>query len=385
MKKKYFIILFLLLGFYSHAQYTISFVIDSLPSSHGNEAIFVAGNFNSWNPGNTAFQSSLRGDKQLIKLVLPAGNYEYKFTRGNWGKGEATATGAGISNRTLTVSSDTVINISVNGWSDDFAHPERVHTASKNVSVLDTAFFMPQLNRTRRIWIYLPQGYASSSKHYPVLYMHDGQNLFDDLSSGFGEWGVDECLDSLIAKGSPACIVIGIDNGPKRFNEYNPFDFEKFGAGEGKAYTDFIAHTLKPFIDQHYRTATNKESTMIAGSSMGGLISYYAMLQYPEVFGKAGIFSPAFWTAPAIKGLTDSLSALQKGRFFFYMGGREGSTYIQDMLDVEEKIGRRTTATVYSIIDDEGAHNEQAWRKWFPEFYQWIMAEGYSYFIPVKK
>ncbi|MEP6675565.1 MAG: alpha/beta hydrolase-fold protein [Ferruginibacter sp.] len=382
MKSRFFFGLILLLGYYSNAQYKVSFVLDQLPAPHVGETIFIAGNFNSWNPGNENYRSVSSDNKNIINLVLSAGTYEYKFTRGGWDKGEAGQGGAGVGNRVLKLSGDTVIRISIAEWSDNFVHPERVHTVSANVSVMDTAFFIPQLNRSRRIWIYLPKEYAGSSKHYPVLYMHDGQNLFDDLTSGFGEWGIDECLDSLIAKGCRASIVIGIDNGPRRFNEYNPYDFEKFGAGEGKAYTDFIVQTLKPFIDQHYRTMPSKENTLIAGSSMGGLISYYAMLKYPEVFGKAGIFSPAFWTAPAIKNLTDSLAAGQKGKLFFYMGGQEGESYIHDMQDVQEKMGKLSSAAIYAVIDDEGSHNERAWRKWFPEFYQWIMAEGYSYFIP---
>ena len=366
------------------SQYHVSFILTNHNQQHSEDKIFVAGNFNNWNPGNTDYAFS-QGTSKVLNMTLPAGTYEYKCTRGNWEKGEVKVDGSGMANRYLKLESDTIINVETYAWSDDFSHPEKVHTASKNVTVIDTAFFIPQLNRKRRIWIYLPKEYASSSKHYPVLYMHDGQNLFDDMTSGFGEWGIDECLDTLIAKGSPASIVVGIDNGPKRMNEYNPYDFEKFGAGEGKAYCDFIVQTLKPFIDLHYRTNISKENTLIAGSSMGGLISYYAMLAYPNVFGKAGVFSPAFWTAPAIKELTDTLVSAQKGRFFFYMGGKEGGSYIQDMKDVIDKVGKLSTATVFSIIDDDASHNEQAWRKWFPEFYQWIMADGYSYFIPVEK
>jgi predicted alpha/beta superfamily hydrolase len=241
---------------------------------------------------------------------------------------------------------------------------------------------MPQLKRSRKIWIYLPSTYKSSpGKRYPVLYMHDGQNIFDAYTSGYGEWGVDECLDSIMQNGKNECIVVGIDNGPKRLNEYNPFNNEKFGQGEGTAYAAFMAETLKPFIDGHYRTLKDKTNTIIAGSSMGGLISYYTQLAYPDVFGKSGVFSPAFWTAPGIVAATDSLANTAKGKFFFYMGGLEGSEYLGDMYEVMQQLGTKSSALIYSVTDPEGRHNETAWRKWFPEFFRFIMADWTNYVI----
>lgn len=216
-----------------------------------------------------------------------------------------------------------------------------------------------------------------------MLYMHDGQNLFDEYTSAYGEWGIDECLDSMISEGRAASIVVGIDCGPKRMNEYNPYDFEKYGEGEGEKYMQFIVKTLKPYIDKHYRTQKGKESTLIAGSSMGGLISYYALLTYPNVFSKAGVFSPAFWTAPEIEQLTDSLGDNNEGRIFFYMGGLEGGSYVDDMREIADNIGKRSDAIIYSVIDPEGRHNEQSWRNWFPEFYSWIMSDGFN--SPSKK
>lgn len=132
-----------------------------------------------------------------------------------------------------------MIECAIATWRDDYPDEEKQHTASKNVRVLDTAFFMPQLNRSRRIWVYLPPGYDAGKRKYPVLYMHDGQNLFDNFTSGFGEWGVDEWLDSLGLLGKQECIVVGIDNGSKRLNEYNPFYNNEYGEGEGDRYLIF--------------------------------------------------------------------------------------------------------------------------------------------------
>lgn len=371
----------------SEAQHTVVFKIKKYPPLHRGDKIFIAGNFNNWKPDSNAYRFELNWDNvPELSIQLPAGQYEYKCTRGNWERVECLDGGKDITNRSLTIQSDTTIEIYIDSWKDDFAIAPKQHTANKQVHIIDTAFFIPQLNRTRRIWIYLPEDYSKSKKHYPVMYMHDGQNLFDSYTSAFGEWNVDECLDSLISDGRPACIVVGIDNGEKtRVNEYNPYDLEKFGKGEGDAYLDFLVQTLKPNIDKNYRTLPSKENTLIAGSSMGGLISYYAMLKKSDVFGKAGIFSAAFWTAPAIKSFTDSIAGKINGKFFFYMGGMEGSSYINDMQEVQEILGERSSSMIYSIIDPESSHNEQAWRKWFGEFYKWIMADGFNYVVKLKE
>ena len=183
----------------------------------------------------------------------------------------------------------------------------------------------------------------------------------------------------------PACIVVGVANGPNRMNEYNPYTFKDYGKGAGDAYVDFLAKTLKPFIDGHYKTLAAKEHTIIAGSSMGGLISYYALLKYPELFGKAGVFSPAFWTADGIEKLTDSLERKINSKLFFYIGKLEGEKYVHDMNQIVHKLGKHSDATIYSVIDPTGKHNEQAWRKWFPAFYTWIMADGFNYVINLEK
>lgn len=369
------------------SQYTVKVRLAAIPAAHKSDAIFITGNFNEWNPADGEGRFSKTDSQYVVNFYdVPGGTYEFKFTRGSWETVEVSAAGADIGNRSLLVKGDTTVEFSIAAWKDDFAKVEKKHTASSNVRLLDSAFKMPQLDRNRRIWIYLPEDYSTTKKRYPVLYMHDGQNLFDEFIAPFGEWGVDECLDSIRNSGSktkPACIVIGIDNGPKRMNEYNPYSFQDFGNGEGDEYVDFLATTLKPYIDRKYRTLTSKQNTLIAGSSMGGLISYYAMLKYPEVFGKGGIFSPAFWTADSIKSLTEAKGKLLKGKLFFYMGGEEGGNMIQDMKDVTDLLGKNSPALIYAVVDPEAAHNEKAWRKWFPEFFTWITADGFNKVVKV--
>ncbi|MEJ7627747.1 MAG: alpha/beta hydrolase-fold protein [Ferruginibacter sp.] len=353
-----------------------------VPNVQDVDSFFIAGSFNNWQPADKAY-GFLKNDEKLIyeKSELPSGIYEFKITRGSWDKVESTNNGTDINNRFINLSSDTIIQISVEGWKDNFVRAPKMHTASKNVHLLDSSFHMSKLGRDRPVWIYLPPDYNSGKKRYPVIYMHDGQNLFDSFTSGFGEWGVDEILDSLSAAGKTSSIVIGIDNGPHRLNEYNPYNNARFGEGEGEAYINFIIKDLKPFVDKNYRTLSAKENTIIAGSSMGGLISYYAALKYPSVFGKAGIFSPAFWIAPDILPLTDTLAPQAKGMYFFYMGEKEGEEMISSMNAVTLNLGKSSGALIYTVVDPGGKHHEYSWKKWFPEFYLWVSSNGLNHII----
>lgn len=386
--KRLYLLLFVGLSVVSTAmgQYTLTLRIQQQPANHSVESIFAAGNFNQWQPADSNFRFIQSGGHLILTIKTSSANVtEFKCTRGNWQKTACNSSGADEKNHAIVVTQDTVIDIKINAWKDDFTVTEKQHTISKNVQVIDTAFAIPQLNTTRKIWIYLPPDYAGSNAKYPVMYLQDGQNIFDEYTSGYGEWGVDEILDSMIKEGSPPCIVVGIDNGAERMQEYNPYDVEKFGKGKGDGYLSFLKETLKPFIDRHYRTLSSKKNTIIGGSSMGGLISFYAMLKYPETFGNAGIFSPSFWIADGIKKMTDSTAGKLDGKLFFYMGGLEGPANLADMNEVVEKAGKKSNAMIYSIVDPEGQHNERAWHKWFAAFYKWLMSDGFNQPLELEK
>lgn len=367
------------------AQHRLTIVVKSNAVTQTIDSIFIAGNFNNWNPGHPSFLfNKTAAAFSFVAPELPTGNYEFKLTRGSWQKAESNTDGTDVRNREFYLQSDTTIVCEVMAWKEAGEATIPVSTASPNVHTVDTAFEIPQLHRKRTIRIYLPKGYQNTSKRYPVLYMQDGQNLFDVVTAGFGEWGVDETLDSLEKNKSATCIVVGIDNSSKRLTEYNPYYFERFGEGEGNAYADFIALTLKPFIDSSFRTLPQKNTTLIAGSSMGGLISFFTMLKYPKVFGKAGVFSPAFWTADSIKAYNIQQASKTAGKVFFYMGAAEGASYINDMETVAQDFGLKTFGTAYCLIDAEGKHNEAAWRKWFPEFIRWALMDVNNYIIQLK-
>ncbi len=356
------------------AQYTLRLGVTN--TSLQKDEIYLAGNFNGWNPGDSNYKlKSFGNNSKYIELNnVYAGMYEFKFTRGSWEKVETTAKGEDITNHFIQLSSDTSLIITVAGWKDNFPVKPKPNTASANVHIIDTAFYITQLKRYRRIWIYLPAGYHSSKKYYPVLYMHDGQNLFNEQTSGFGEWGIDECLDTLENKLQKECIVVGIDNGTdKRMTEYNPYDNQRFGKGEGKLYIDFLAETLKPFVDSNYRTLIDASHTFIAGSSMGGLISLYAIVQYPDVFGVAGIFSPAFWIVPEMFQGVQNATWNQAHRFYFYAGGKESETMITDMEKMVDIILKKNCCATLMDANPLGQHNEKFWRNEFDDFYYWLM------------
>ncbi|MDL2141826.1 alpha/beta hydrolase-fold protein [Flavobacterium tructae] len=243
-------------------------------------------------------------------------------------------------------------------------------TASKNVSTFTIE--APQLKITKKIWIYLPDGYAASpKKKYSVIYMHDAQNLFDSKTSYAGEWNVDEKLDSLKAP----LIVVGIEHGnDKRLNELTPYKNEKYGGGDADNYLDFIVKTLKPYIDQNYRTKTKAKNTLIMGSSLGGLVSYYAVLKYPEVFGKAGVFSPSFWFSNNIYTLTEQTPKI-KTKIYFLCGDKESDDMVRDMAKMERLLDTKRCYCLHltkSKIVKGGEHNEKLWRDGFTKAIIWL-------------
>jgi enterochelin esterase-like enzyme len=301
--RKIFFACFLFLAAQAQAQFRVGIQLDAVPSyTLPGDTLYVAGSFNNWNPRSNAHMLlKQEGGRQLVYLQLPAGLHEFKITRGSWEKVESGNNGFPVENHSIRVGSDTSIVLSVQHWADHFPKAPKKSSANKNVKIIETAFYMPQLKRQRRVWIYLPESYAASKKTFPVLYMHDGQNVFEDTTSYSGEWGVDEALDTL-GKKYGEVIVVAVDNGgDKRMNEYSPYNMERFGKGEGDAYVDFLVKTLKPYIQKHYRASKKTADNYVAGSSMGGLISLYAILKYPKEFGGAGVFYTALLIAPRNK------------------------------------------------------------------------------------
>jgi predicted alpha/beta superfamily hydrolase len=224
----------------------------------------------------------------------------------------------------------------------------------------------PERNNARDIYVYLPPSYAASEKRYAVLYMQDGQNLFD-ASMAFGdEWQVDEQMERLSALGLEA-IVVGIPNiGESRLDEYSPFPDERHGGGAGDQYLHFIANTVKPAIDGQFRTNPSRECTGIAGSSMGGLLSLYAFFARPDVFGFAGAMSPALWFANRQMFPYIEQAAHIDGRIYLDVGTAEGEQTLADARAMHALLlskGYRPGETLMYVEDDDAEHSEAAWSR----------------------
>lgn len=241
-------------------------------------------------------------------------------------------------------------------------------TASAQVSafIIDA----PQLQGSRKIWVYLPKNYAGSDKKYPVLYLHDAQNVFDAKTSFAGEWNADETLDSLNAQ----TIVIGIEHGnDKRIDELTPYKNEKYGGGKADVYLDFMVHNLIPEINRRYRTKTGAKNTGIMGSSLGGLVSFYAVLKYPEVFGKAGVLSPSFWFSKTIYNLAQQTPKIN-AKIYFLCGDDEDPEMVPDLQRMVEIVHSKSAGkNIKSEVIKGGKHNEQFWRGQFAKAYLWLM------------
>lgn len=253
----------------------------------------------------------------------------------------------------------------------------------------------PQLDRTRDVLVWLPPSYAGGERRYPVLYMHDGQNLFDAVTSYVGEWEVDETMMALSGEGVEA-IIVGIPNGEEqRVHEYNPYPNSEVPIldGRGEDYLRFVVETVKPLIDQTYRTQPDAAATGMAGSSMGGLISLYGFLRYPTVFGLCGAFSTAYWFGD--EGLLRTIPELADGhgRVYLDVGSKEGHIF-QDpapwrpevwdadrgYLDGVRRIHGALAAKGYRdgenllYVEDEGAiHHEQDWARRLPAALRWLL------------
>jgi predicted alpha/beta superfamily hydrolase len=221
-----------------------------------------------------------------------------------------------------------------------------------------------ELGNRRDILVYLPSSYDKSDKPYPVLYMHDGQNLFDPTTSFAGEWGVDTALARAPRKGRRA-IVVGIPNaGIARIQEYSPFVDGRIGGGLGDAYLHWLEGTVKPLIDERYRTIRGPEGTGIGGSSLGGLISLYAFFREPARYGFAAVLSPALWFGHGEIFRFIESAPYVRGRIYLDVGRREGEGTLanaRSMRDLLVARGYQRGKDFMWVEDKLGVHNEAAW------------------------
>ncbi|MCS6773428.1 MAG: alpha/beta hydrolase-fold protein [Thermoflexales bacterium] len=231
--------------------------------------------------------------------------------------------------------------------------------------------YSPQLGNRRPVVVYLPPSYARApERRYPVIYFHDGQNLFDPATSYIGiEWGVDETLEALSKEGVEA-IAVGIWNTEQRMSEYSPFP--NWFKGRGEAYLDFIVHTVKPMIERVYRVMPGREHTVLFGSSMGGLISLYGFITRPQVFGRVGAMSPAFWVGNGMMHALVRERPFVPGRVYIDHGTREYNPH--RMRDVLLEKGYRLGEDFTYVSERGGEHDEAAWARRLPNALRFLLS-----------
>lgn len=354
----------------------VTLTIPKLPANtpKGSE-VFLAGSINGWQPNIEHYKFTPNEFGVLsLKIDSVPSEFEYKICRGNWTSVEVDSTGRDITNRIYVDSLGKNITVGIKGWRDRFPDKAKVSTASKNVNFLPTSIEIPQFGKRRTVRVYFPQNYASS-QGFPVIYMFDGQNLFDNSTAFAGEWGVDEILDSLNYSKGFSAIVVGIYHGENdRINEQTPWsNLEKKG-GDGAKMAQFIVKNLKPYIDKHYRTLPDRENTIIAGSSLGGLMSLYMALEYPEVFGKAMVFSPSLWWS---EKSFEQISKFKKRKFqklYLYAGEKESESMIPNIEKAKGLLKTAGYAENELILNTNplGKHNEEWWGIEFYNAIKWM-------------
>ncbi|MDB5013144.1 MAG: histidine kinase [Daejeonella sp.] len=335
-----------------------------------NSAVYITGGMEqlgNWDPAKAKmdYKGNHTWSKEItINKVL---SIEYKYTLGSWENEGANSKRTALPNFDASISKDTVIKDTVTHWKEGgkkevpksrvtgtFKH----HPAVKGAGLAD-----------REVTVWLPPGYQKNSKQrYPVIYMQDGQNLFDAAKTSFGvEWGIDETVDSLVRlKVIPQVIVVGINNTADRSKEYAPGE-------KGTAYMHFMVNKLKPFIDKTYRTLPDAEHTIVGGSSSGGLISFMLAWQYPTVFSKAICMSPALKISDIDYVKVVNQHSQNKKEIFLYLdnGGiglesdlRPG---IDEMITALKTAGYKEGRDFVFVVDPTAKHFEAEWAKRLPE------------------
>lgn len=348
--------------------YSVEFILHS-SSIHSDSAIYVCGNLPqlaTWNPGK-------------IKMT-PVGNHtwtfriqtdaafpiEYKYTLGSWEREGATSNGTPLSNFIIKVKSDTTINDNVLSWTDRSKRRVQGQITGK-------LEYHKQMGgeglKERDVIVWLPPDYEKNSgKKYPVIYMQDGQNLFDPATSAFGaDWQIDETCDSLIRNGViGSVIVVGIYNTSDRMLEYTP-------GTKGEAYMDFVINIVKPFIDNIYPTLPDRKNTYVGGSSAGATISFMLAWNHPEVFSAAFCLSPAFkiQNIDLVKDVSSYKGKKKKITLYIDNGGKGLDERLQpgvdEMLKALQEKGFRPGKDYYWLLAPDAEHNESAWAKRIPE------------------
>ncbi|MCU0718213.1 MAG: alpha/beta hydrolase-fold protein [Pirellula sp.] len=357
---------------------------DSYSVAESEGDLFLSGNIKQlgeWRPNGLKLN---RTDEKVYvaEFSIPAASrVQYKVTRGTWATVEKDAAGKDIANRQFVAAATEdegpqKISIVVQKWGTPTSAKSTITGTLKRHEQISSQF----LTRSRNINVWLPPDYEECDKRYPVLYLQDGKNLFDESTAAFGvEWRADESAMELITKQEiPSLIIVGIWNTADRMEEYTLTKDERLNlGGRGLDYIRFVVEELKPLIDRTYRTRIDRESTSIGGSSLGGLIAMHACLEQPDVFGHCLAFSPSLgWDQECLlKSLQNEKKWPANIRLWLSMGTREG----RDSESQKQNLARaqrlhhllspdvttiKTSVQFHEFAD--ASHDEKSWSTQLP-------------------
>lgn len=335
--------------------------------------VCIAGTFNQWNEHEYQMREVAKGEYE-IKFNLPANTrqpIEYKFLRGQWANVELDEYGSVTDNRVIDDPGEPI-----QAWVPRWRVNSKMCDDDLGPIIKFHEMVLPRTRKKRRISVLLPYDYYQTTKSYPVLYLMDGQNLFEE-GAPFGSWHIDKKLAVLAEKKRNEVIMVCIDHaGKKRIEEYNYIIHSNSEAGRGHMFIDWLVSALKPMIDKTYRTKPDQSDTGIGGSSMGGLISLMAGITRPEIFGKLMIFSPSLWKI--IDLLYDRMMYLplvsHDQYIYLYAGGREASNmkgFLKDFYNQLMAVDPADDRVKLSILDS-GQHSEKYWGREFPFAIQYL-------------
>lgn len=367
-----FLITFILVSCTKQHIVSVELIIpENTPKS---EAIYIVGNMpeiGNWNPGKIKMVQKNDTTYVYQWTVRPEQRIEFKVTRGSWSNQATFETKVIPGNIDIIIRKNEIITLHPVSWTDiDFSGTSGItgtvfrHEKFKN----------KELPHARDILVWVPPSYDKDlTKKYPVIYMHDGQNVIDPSLSFIGsEWQADESADRLIKElKMQEVIIVGIFNTPTRTYDYSD--------SLGKAYADLLVNTIKPFVDKNYRTLADAKNTAVIGSSMGGLIAFYIAWWYPDVFSMSGCFSSAFKIRQfdATKHVLNYSGPKKDIKFYFDCGkGDELERLLYpgmlEMRDLLVERGYVEGKDLWVVTDEEAIHNETAWAKRLPAVFEWF-------------
>lgn len=338
--------------------------------------VYISGNFNKWHTQDRNFEMEKIGIGLYHYKFPDDFTYPeellYKFTKGDWSEVEIDKYGNRTENRSCRQTKG-LRREHVDKWRKNWL-PFKPNFLPQ-IQLISEGFDMPQLNKKRRIWALLPHDYDTSAEHYPVMYLQDAQNLFNE-NAQYGNWEIDKKLAVMSEYKIGKIIIIAIEHAEQdRIKEYN-VGKTLLGAGEGKKYIRFITDTLKPFVDKKFRTKPDRQYTGIGGSSMGGLVSIFSGLMYPEVYGKLMIFSPSLWVVPKMDFTNIDFAEPGDTKIYLYAGGDESKTMIEHVKKFRNNMIKKEFVAdkmkIQLSINMEGKHTETYWSDEFPKAIEWL-------------